>query len=1146
MKNFCKWVDLSLQNKKTKALVIMKIYILLSIVTTFAVSASIYSQPASLSLSVEGKTLKEALKIIEGESPYRFFYSDDFQDLENKVTLTIQNESIASVMESLLRNSTIGYRILENNVVVITPDAKSLPPQNQVVKGSVTDAKTGEPLPGVNVFIQGTTVGTITDATGNFSLEAKADKPVVVFSCIGYVTKEVIWLGQDINISLESDTQILDEVLVVGYGVQKKESVTGAISNATLKDLSRVNTTSINSSLAGKIAGLSYRMTDGSPGAYASIQVRNLGNPLYVIDGIQSSVERVNSLSPNDVESITVLKDASAAIYGVRAANGVILVTTKKGRLEKPVINIDTYWGWDNWSRAPRGGNAYQYMLGMAESDLNRFGETGITEEELDKWKDGTEEGYKSFDWYDFVVQENAPHNSFNINTTGGNENVNYYVSLSRLYQTEVIGREQTFERINLQSNVTANIKRFKVGIQLSGSLDDRKGSGIQGGSGSSAVRYGLYLNSPTTRPYANDNPKYVNNIPFLFTNLAVLPRDISGYNDKNRNLLTTNISVEYEFPIKGLTARGLYSYQYSDMLRNMQQFRYNAYTYFPGTDTYEITGRNEEAQRLRESQKLVEKVLQGQLNYNNTFGKHTIGATYVVERYEMNNFYHLQRATPVSDYFKTIGYNETNSNEYTDLMEEQARIGYIGRLTYNFANRYYLELSGRYDGSWKFAPDKRWGFFPSASVGWRITEENFMKNWMGSNSPLTFLKLRASYGILGDDNVGIGPFDYLSGYTYATSFEYGMYTVLDGTGVLGARDRGAAITNISWFTSNMFDAGIDFAFLNGKLSGSLDYFKRVREGLVGHKYDILVPSELGYTLPDENVNSDAQVGADGSIQYNGKIRSLTFSVGTNVSFSRDKWVSTYKPMFGNSLDQYYNSVEDRWKSTYWGYKVIGRFTSLDDVNNYTVNNDEQGNATMLPGDFKYKDVNDDGLINGFDMIPIGYGTEKQPMLNVGLNLTIAYKGFDLSTDFSGGSLYSFEVSSESRIPGLRGGCLLTTFEDRWHREDIYDINSNWVEGEYPAIRYNDRRSTNAWTNSYWVVNVKYFRLRTLEFGYTFPAQWMSRVKIQRARLFLNTYNLFSIDNMKKYDIDPETGFWPKGILYPQNKYVNIGFNVSF
>ena len=197
--------------------------------------------------------------------------------------------------------------------------------------------------------------------------------------------------------------------------------------------------------------------------------------------------------------------------------------------------------------------------------------------------------------------------------------------------------------------------------------------------------------------------------------------------------------------------------------------------------------------------------------------------------------------------------------------------------------DRYYLELSGRYDGSWKFAPDKRWGFFPSASVGWRITEENFIKNWMGPNSPLTFLKLRASYGVLGDDNVGIGPFDYLSGYTYATSFEWGLFTVLDGTGVLGARDRGPAITNISWFTSNMFDAGIDFAFLNGKLSGSLDYFKRVREGLVGHKYDVLVPSELGDTLPDENGNGDAQVGADGSIHYNGKIRSLTLSVGTNV-----------------------------------------------------------------------------------------------------------------------------------------------------------------------------------------------------------------------------------------------------------------------
>ena len=280
----------------------------------------------------------------------------------------------------------------------------------------------------------------------------------------------------------------------------------------------------------------------------------------------------------------------------------------------------------------------------------------------------------------------------------------------------------------------------------------------------------------------------------------------------------------------------------------------------------------------------------------------------------------------------------------YNDQDWEEARIGYIGRVNYNYGNKYYLEVSGREDAAWKFISNKRWGFFPSASIGWRITEEAFAKQLLGAST--LDLKLRASYGELGDDNVGIGAFDYISGYNYGTST-----VIIDGNVVKGSRDRGVPITSISWFTSKITDIGADYSIMSGKINGSVDYFYRKRSGLPANKYDVLVPSELGYSLPKESLNSDAVMGAEASINYDGKVGELTYTLGGNISFAREKFLSSYKPRFNNSWDNYRNSSEGRWTGMYWGYEVIGQFQSFDEINNYTVNNDGQGNKTMLPGD---------------------------------------------------------------------------------------------------------------------------------------------------------------------------------------------------
>jgi len=425
-------------------------------------------------------------------------------------------------------------------------------------------------------------------------------------------------------------------------------------------------------------------------------------------------------------------------------------------------------------------------------------------------------------------------------------------------------------------------------------------------------------------------------------------------------------------------------------------------------------------------------------------------------------------------------------------------------------------------------------------SAGWRITEEKFAKSLLGTSS--LDVKLRASYGELGDDNVGIGAFDYISGYNYGTST-----VIMDGNVVKGSRDRGVPVTSISWFVSRITDIGADYSLLNGRLSGSVDYFYRKRTGLPANKYDVLVPSEIGYSLPKENLNSDAVMGAETSINYDGKIGEVTYAIGGNISYAREKFLSSYKPRFSNSWDNYRNSSEGRWTGIYWGYETVGQFQSFEQINNYTINNDGQGNKTMLPGDLIYKDVNGDGKIDGYDQRPIGYPRDRNPIVNFGFNLSAQYKNFDFKADFSGGAMYSYNQNWEMRNPYQNTGNLLKVFyDDRWHREDPLDLNSPWVSGKYPALRFNDGGHNNYNKNSnFWLTNMSYLRLRTMEVGYTLPKALTEKARINKARFYVNTYNLFSFDKLKKLGVEPEI-MDENGLQYPQNRLVNLGVNLSF
>ena len=1125
------------RGKLKKTLLVMKLTAIFILALLLQVNASVYSQNTKFDGDYRGKTIREVFTMIENQSRFRFFFNDDFTNIDQVVDFTVKSENVKDILDKLFENSDISYKILENDLVVLTTTKNA---QAKSVSGKVTD-KDGEPLPGVTVVVKGTTKGTITDMDGNFSLDLKPDNLSLIFSFVGMESSEVQVGNQKvINVTMYESSIGLEEVVAIGYGVQTKESLTGAISGVTSDDLEQVHATTVSGALAGKLAGVSFRMPDGRPGASASIQIRNMGNPLYVIDGIQKDGGSFNNISPNDIESITILKDASAAIYGMRAANGVVVVTTKRGKLgQKNTINIDAYMGWQNWTRFPETVNAYEWMLGKADGEMNQHGETNITPDEIAKWKAGTEPGYQSFDWYDFIIKPNSPQTSFNINTTGGSDKINYYLSLTRLDQNSMLGREFTFGRTNVQSNIDAQVAdRFKVGVQINGRIETRDNPGVPGGDDYWAPRFALFRNRPTERPYANDNPEYINNIGHMDTNWGLLTKENSGYWTEDWRVLQMNFTGEYDIPIDGLTAKGTYSYYLADKVMNGHEYTYDAYEYRPETDTYEVTFENKNPWRERGTHKNIEKVLQFQMNYAKKFGKHSVAATFVNERIERHELDVWVHSVPKTNALPLLQFADMDT--YNDSDWESARIGYIGRLNYNFADKYYLELSGREDGSWKFASDRRWGFFPSGSIGWRVTEEGFAKALLGESS--FNLKLRASYGELGDDDVGIGDFDYWEGYNYATST-----VIMDGEIIKGSRDKGVPVTSISWFTSKITDIGADYSFLNGKLSGTVDYFYRKREGLKGNKWDVLTPYLMGYDLPQENVNSDAIMGAETSISYDGNVGELTYSIGGNISYAREKFLESYKPQWGNSLDHYYHSGEDRWTGAYWGYNAVGQFQSVDEINSWPINNDGKGNSTMLPGDIIYEDINGDGRIDDADVRPIGYPRDRNPIVNFGFNIYAQYKGFDLKADFSGGAAYSYNRAWEMRNPYQNTGNLLkTTYDDRWHREDPFDLNSEWIPGKMPALRFDDGGHSNYNKNStFWLTNARYLRLRTLEVGYTVPESLVAKAGMQKARIYINTYNLFSLDNLKKFGVEPEI-MDENGLEYPQNSLVNIGVNLSF
>jgi len=1019
------------------------------------------------------------------------------------------------------------------------------------ISGQVLTDK-NEPLPGVTILVEGAVPReiTTTDADGRFQLTAT--KGTLLVSYIGYKNQRITLTDKtQLNIVLQSDDQGLDEVVVVGYGKQSKRNITGAVSNIKAEDIVRTSSTTAAGALAGKVQGVSVRAKDARPGRGASIEIRNMGNPLYVIDGVAyggeggtdwvgtqnaSGADIFNALNLEDIESISILKDAAAAVYGFRAAKGVVLITTKKGsRDEVAKININGYQGWQNLTRFPTMANAAQYTRGLveaAQNDPNGNPTQVYTPDELAKWQAGTLPGYQGYNYEDIVLRKNIPQRYINANVSGGAKKSNYFLSVGHLTQDAVI-KDFNYKRTNLQANMEATIlEGLTVGAQISGRQENTQDVGLPGGDGYFSSILSIFKNRPTVGPYANDNPLYPNQTNEFAYNPAIFSREIAGY--KDNKYLSGNVNLTTSYKTKfGLSAKGTVSYNYTNNKFDGFQYTYDVYR-FENNNYVRSNGTNS-GWRYKTDRVAVSRFAQFQLDYVKQIGDHNFSVMAGYERSDWDRTYNAIGSNPTNNYIPLIN-QVAELNSIADGWSYEARAGYIGRFNYNYKGKYLVEVLGRYDGSYLYYEGKEWGLFPGASLGWRISDEPFFKS---IKTVVNDLKIRASVGQTGLEE-GVGMHGYLSGYNFGSG-----NAILDGTFYPGIRPKSLPVRNLSWVKNTNYNIGIDVGMFDNKLTITADAFKIIRTGFPGKKYDVLLPSEVGYELPNENLGKNGYYGAEGIITYSSKVGDLNYVVSGNVTFSRFKNLESYKPRFSNSLNEYRNSAEDRWGGVWWGYQVIGRFQSEEEIRNYPINNDGNNNRNQLPGDLIYKDVNGDGIINDMDERPIGYPTGWAPMITFGGRIGLNYKGIDLNVDFAGGGMQSWNQDYELRNAFHGGGnSPAYLLEDRWHREDPYDRNSKWIPGYYPAIR-NGNSGPNGRNSDFWLTNVRYLRVRNLELAYTLPQTISQKIKAQKIRLYVNGSNLISFDNVKDYQIDPEIEA-AAAVVYPQQRVFMAGFNVTF
>ena len=1109
--------------KWKKLFLMMRITAILMLTTLIHVSASVYSQKTNLELKLKDVSVEEVLQKIEEQSNFYFLYRSDFLRNLPKVSIDVTGAGVEEILNQIIVPNGFGYEI-DDKIVVIrkTSEAPVLNHQAQktTVKGKVTDSS-GVSLPGVSVVVKGTSQGIITDTDGSYSLPNVPTDGILMFSFVGMKTQEVSISGKSqINVIMEEETIGIDEVVAVGYGTQKKVNLTGAVATVNNEELVKVPVASTTQALTGRLPGLVSKETTGKPGSTPSISVRGFGTPLVIVDGVEQ--ENYYNIDPNEIESFSLLKDASAAIYGARAGNGVILITTKRGKSGEPKITFSNTTSIQTPTIYPEFVDSWEYAIIQNEANAFAGKSVAYTDEEIQKFKDGTDPDYPNIDHYHEVIKKWSLMQTNNLNVSGGSEKVNYFFSVGYLFQDGIYRANGVdMNRYNIRSNIDLKVaKNLSAGLDLSTRITDHDdvpttSYDIFQTIGTTTNRFPAHYPDKDKSPYVGRNA----HSPYIKTN-----RNLMGYDDTNRQYLTGTLTLKYDIPfIKGLDIKIKGHYVGDQIYEKKWTKPYSTYYYDRDNDVYTIAATSGKYSLTEKEDRARELTFQGMVEYENRFGNHDVKALLVHEIIDSkSNWFNAYIDGFASGAIEQMSAGSSNNMSVDGSASEESRMSYVGRFNYGYKSKYLLESTIRYDGSSRFASGHRWALFPSISLGWRISDEKFIKE----NVPfIDNLKLRLSFSHTGYDR-NADAYQYLSTYSYNTQY------VLGGAAYQTISSDGFDNPSISWEDIYTYNSGLDVDFWNGLLGAEVDVFYRLRDGILGERTSTL-PNTFGAEMPEENINSMDNRGFELVLKHRNKIRDFRYSLSANISWTREKYVDYAEQDYDDADEERLYKKTGQWTNRTFGYKTNGFFQSQNEIDNSDIDYDQAGNTTLQPGMVKYVDVNNDKKINWRDQVEIGRGTT--PEIMFGLNVACNYKGFDLNMLWQGAAHY--DIQFESHMQTL-------TINSVWNSYKFL-YNGRWTEdnpdAEFPGTTsgYN---SYNAKTSDLWRRSANYIRLKNLTLGYTMPKKWINKTGISDIRIYVAGYNLLTFDKIKTFQYDPETG---ASLTYPLYKSLSFGFNVT-
>lgn len=1037
-------------------------------------------------------------------------------------------------------------------------------PQNDIIKGKVTDSATGQPLEGVTVSLEGTRVRTSTGKDGSFSIHTTGKRKTLLFTLVSYGSVRAIVEGQEpISVHLAPSAGGLDQVIVVAYGTQKVATVTGAITTVAPQALIRNTNQDVTNTLTGRAPGIRVTQQSSQPGIFDSqidirgfstvdpndILGRQTGGPLFVIDGVTRDKAAFDHLDPNEIQSLTVLKDASAAIYGVEAANGVILVTTRKGTQKDVEIDFSTRLGDQRITKYPALANAYQYATLQDELQVNdiisnkkQYTPPVYSLQTIEDYRTGK---LPSVDWMKLLMREHSGQQTYNLTASGGTNRTKFFLSGGYFNQQGLFtsGIDNS-KKYNARAVVT-----FQVAKDLS--FDMNLGFNDVISNAPHEAVWSLIRNTwrifPGETVYSNGDPAYYRNFAASQepNPLAEINQNMAGYDNINNKALTSTFNLTYNVPfVRGLSAKALVAYDNSWGLEKNFAKSWSQYQFDPATSTQKPFVFNSPSNLTQNSSSSIRNDLQLQLNYQQQFNKHHVGATAVYEQqYNKGTSFSAQTfyIVDIIDQLAAGVHGGANPDKVNSGYSESARLSYIGKLNYDYDGKYLLEAAFREDGSSYFPPHHRWGFFPYVSVGWRLSEEPFIKSRLKN---IDNIKIRGSIGRLGDDVAAASSFPaFLTGYNYPSTASGSLAgSVFGGGFVRGVDFKNVANTNITWYTSTLSNIGLDFSLWHEKLYFTGEIFRRDRDGLLATPV-IAIPGSFGAVQPPLNLNSDRTQGFEITVGTKGQLGDVSYHVSGNMSFTRTQYRHYEQSAPTNSSDNYVNQHSNRYKDEVYGYKVIGQFQSFNEIYASPVQ-DGAGNRSLLPGDLKYADLNHDGFIDGKDQTFIAYGGAK-PLIYYGLNIDLSWRGFDLSMLIQGTAMYSVSYQDQlSRPFYFSDSDPISAFFDRWHRQDVTDPNSPWIPGRFPST---GQRTNYIGPNTFNTFNAAYVRLKSLEIGYTLPGNVLRKAGIKNLRIFGNAYNLLTWTGKGLNFVDPEyTDDRLYSYNYPITLNTNLGLRLTF